>query len=144
MGDVEPFLKSFKSGELDKVLVFIYSFFIIGYLILFITYEERFLNLEFSTQIILSTGISFPITIFSSIFLAVIKNRSLNKDIGFIFQLEGELRFVSFIYSALFSIFYLVKHSIFSLGDNSFVALLIITFGLLLLLILNIIFSKKV
>jgi hypothetical protein len=74
MSDIKPFIKTFKSGDLDRVLIFIYSYFIVGYLILFTTYEKSFLNLEFSTQIIFSIGLSFPISLLSTMILATREN----------------------------------------------------------------------
>jgi hypothetical protein len=111
MDYIDTLIKSIKSPEFDKIMIFIYSNFIIGYLILFTTYEKSFLNLEFSTQIILSIGISFPISLFSAILWFNSFKRKKNEKVSVFYQLAHEYVCTIFIYSGLFSIFYLAKHS---------------------------------
>ena len=62
MLDIESFCDRFKFGDIDEIFITIYSYFIIGFLILFTTYEQKFLSLELHIQILLSIAISLPVT----------------------------------------------------------------------------------
>lgn len=107
MNYLESIFKGYKTGEFDKIFIFIYSNFVVGYLILFTTYEKSFLNLELTTQIILSVGISFPILLLSSAILA--RNKTRENGLGGQFQLSKESAIASIMYSLCFSFLYILK-----------------------------------
>jgi len=104
----ERLLKGFKSGETEKIFICIYSYFVVGYLILFTTYGQNFIVLQFSTQILLSIGISFPITTFSILLMS--RNRTdKDKTLGLFYQHQVELILTSMMFSTFFSLVYIIK-----------------------------------
>ena len=63
MLDIESFCDRFKFGDIEDIFITIYSYFIIGFLILFTIYEQNFLVLDFHVQFLLSIAISLPVTL---------------------------------------------------------------------------------
>ena len=109
------FLKGFKSGEVERIFGCVYAYFFIGYLILFAIYEQKFINLELSTQIFLSIAISFPITTMSTFYLTDVNinessNSNNSSNDGFFYKNMAAFYFVSCYYSTIFSLFYLGKN----------------------------------
>ena len=94
--------------QLNVFLYVFYAYFIIGYIILFIIYENNFINLELSTQIFLSIAISFPITTISITLLNTDGKRY--HATGLFYENTLEFVLVSFYYSTMFILFYIVKH----------------------------------
>ena len=125
MFDINSFFERLKSGDVDDIFVYIYSYFVVGYIILFTVYEQNFTNLELFTQVVLSIGISFPITTSSIILLNPSKTSDDKK--GFFHPSMGEMFFTSFSYSTFFSLFYIAKPLINFYGPFS--ALIIIAFN---------------
>ena len=104
-------------------------------LILFAVYEQNFIRLELFTQVLLSIGISFPITSFSTYILTM--NKTLDETKSNLYQIIGEIATTSFSYSAVFSIFYIAKHLI-NYDTNLYPVI-----ALLVIIILNLVFFLK-
>lgn len=131
MFDIDSLSKRFISGDLDRIFICIYSYFVVGYIILFTVFEQNFIGLELFTQVLLSIGISFPITTYSIFILN--RNKTLDETKGLFCQSIGEMGYVSFSYSTFFSIFYIAKH--FTNYDTNFdpvIALVIIILNFVL------------
>jgi hypothetical protein len=109
MLNIAPIFKEFEIGGIERIFVCFYSYFIIGYIILFSIYENSFVNLEFTTQIILAIAISFPITTIS---VSLLHKEKIKQDSseGFFYAYTTEFILVSYYYSILFILFYIVKH----------------------------------
>ena len=109
MVNIGPIFKEFQIGGIERIFVCFYSYFILGYIILFSIYENSFINLELATQIILAIAISFPITTISVSFLIKEKTH-IDAEKGFFYKQMIEFILVSYYYSILFVLFYVVKH----------------------------------
>ena len=109
MINIDPIFKEFEIGGIERFFVCFYSYFIIGYIILFSIYENSFVNLELSTQIILAIGISFPITTIS-VSLLIKEKIKQDSSKGFFYVQTLEFTLVSYYYSIMFALFYIVKH----------------------------------
>jgi hypothetical protein len=108
MWDINTVIKEFKFGGIERIFVCFYSYFIVGYLILFVIYENSFINLQLSTQIFLAIAISFPIT---SLPAALYVNKlDTRTDVGFFYMGTAYFYQASIYYTIIFSIFYLLKH----------------------------------
>jgi hypothetical protein len=166
MFDIESFCKRFKFGDIEDIFINIYSFFIIGYLILFSVYEKNFINLQLHTQILLSLAISLPVTSLTNIIglftIATEENilkafrKKYNKNNeeendkiedkikdeekeGFFYSTINISFLSSIFYSILFSLFYIVKHLKIIEYNSDFdpvIAVVIVVFTLLSLLLL--------
>ena len=110
INDLNNIIENFKSGDIERIFVVVYAYFIVGYLILFVIYENNFTNYELSTRVFLAIAISYPIITIPS---ATIINKRLNTcDNGFFYEATAEFSFASCYYSIMFSLFHLVKHLI--------------------------------
>ncbi|MCZ7356809.1 MAG: hypothetical protein O8C66_03990 [Candidatus Methanoperedens sp.] len=133
MNYIDSLSKSFEKGELDKIFYFLCGYFLVGYIILFVTYEQNFISLDLVTRILLSIGVSIPITTASIVFL---EKRVGNKDYtkGYLHQHAIEISSLSNTVIPSFMLFYILKKNTFNY-DNSispFIALGLITFQLLI------------
>ena len=114
MFNISDMVKEFKFGGIERIFICFYSYFIVGYFILFVIYENSFINLQFSTQIILAIAISFPTV---SIPVVVEFNKSNPKTEvdppkteGLFYMATGYYYATSIYYTVVFSLFYLLKH----------------------------------
>ena len=108
MLNIDPIFKEFKAGAIERIFICFYAYFIIGYIILFTIYENNFINLALSTQIFLAIAISFPSTTISIVLLPADENRDF--DAGLFYANTFNFILVSFYYSIMFILFYIVKH----------------------------------
>ncbi len=123
MTDIESLCKRFKFGDIEDIFVIIYSYFIIGYLVLFTTYEQNFINLQIYSQIILSVAISFPIMGITAILGLLYKsidkseestnkmNKGRKEKPGFFYETTVISFLASVYYTSIFSLIYILKHS---------------------------------
>lgn len=108
--DLNIVIEKFKLGDIERIFVAVYAYFIVGYLILFVIYENNFTNHDLSTQVFLAIAISYPIITIPS---AITINRRLKgqtPEKGFFYEATAEFSHASYYYSIMFSLFYLVKH----------------------------------
>lgn len=142
MIDVESLCDQFKLGGIDKIIISIYSYFLVGFFILFTTYEQRFLGLELHIQTFLAMGISFPISV---LFTGLLENFDATIDEesdgnGFFYQSAGASVIASIWYIGFFSLFYIIKHIEIINYNNEFdqiFALIIILSGFVFAYITN-------
>ena len=107
MLDINTIIKEFKLGGIERIFVCFYSYFIVGYLILFVIFKNSFINLDLSTQIFLSLAISFPII---SIPAALETNQLKNPDNdGFFYMGTSYFYEASIFYTAMFSGYYILR-----------------------------------
>ena len=113
MIDVKTFVEEFKFGGIERIFICFVSYFIIGYLILFTIYENRFINLDLSTQIFLAISTSFPIATISASLQSNEEDEELTKEDkrGFFYSLSYNFVTLSLFYTMAFSLFYIVKKS---------------------------------
>lgn len=137
MVDFESLFKGFKIGDLERIYICIYSYFIIGFIILFATFEHKFLELELHEQIFLMLGISFPIT---TLFMFISgKFKDGPEKYGIFYQGTGVSALGSIFYSIFFSLFYVFKNIIIDFDSkfNLLIALIIIILGFLFAFIIS-------
>ena len=134
MIDVKAIMEEFQLGGIERIFICFFSYFIVGYLILFTIYEDGFINLNLSTQIFLAISISFPITTISSFLLKEDEDYELTKEVdelteevdelaeevdelaeedrvSIFYDRRSEFFGTSIYYSIMFSLFYVVKKS---------------------------------
>ena len=113
MIDVKTFVEEFKFGGIERIFICFVSYFIIGYLILFTIYENRFINLDLSTQIFLAISTSFPIATISASLQSNEEDEELTKEDkrGFFYSLSYNFVTLSLFYTMAFPLFYIVKKS---------------------------------
>jgi len=105
--DLESLSVRFISGDIEKIFICIYSYFVVGYLILFTTYGQNFIGLELFTRILLSIGISMPIITIS--LLLMFSRKKTDPEKGMFHQYNPELSLASLVLSSFFSLFYVIK-----------------------------------
>ena len=137
MIDLESFIERFRLGELDHIFVIIYCYFINGYLILFTTYEQNFINLGIHNQILLSIAISYPLMVFVRVFVPLPKAIKKNEgNDGILFSAIPNYFIAAALFSCGFSLFYIIKHlEILSYDSkfNSIIAIIITSTSLIIL-----------
>lgn len=134
MSDVKAIMEEFQFGGIERIFICFFSYFIIGYLILFTIYENKFLNLNLHAQVLLAISISFPISTISAI---MISDDELTEDDDdelieddddelteddddelteddddeseFFYRMKVEFMLLSLYYSMMFSLFYIIK-----------------------------------
>lgn len=113
MIDVKTFVEEFKFGGIECIFICFVSYFIIGYLILFTIYENRFINLDLSTQIFLAISTSFPIATISAFLQSNEEDEESTKEDkrGFFYSFTSNFATLSLFYTMAFSLFYIVKKS---------------------------------
>ena len=134
MIDVESLCERFKFGDIDSIFISIYSYLLIGFFILFATYEQKFLSLDLHAQIFLMLGISYPI---SCIFAGLLDDfedgpKEESYGYGYFYRSAKASVMASIWYISFFSLFYIIKHmDVFSYNDNfdQIIALIIILSG---------------
>ena len=136
--DLTELINKFKLGDIDRIFVAFYSYFIVGFLILFVIFENNFLNLELSTQIFLAIAISFPIITIPSAVGINKRFKGQTSGKGFFYNGTVEFLHASYCYSILFSLFYIVKHLIINY-DNKYDTII----GILIIFIYYIIIEIK-
>ena len=109
MVNIGPIFKEFEIGGIERIFICFYSYFVVGYIILFSIYENSFINLELTTQIILAIAISFPITTISVSALVAEKIKP-DSATGFFYEYCKHFIIVSYYYSIIFILFYIVKN----------------------------------
>lgn len=114
MLDFESFCERFKFGDIEDIFIVTYSYLIIGYLILFVTYGQKFILLELHDKILLSIAISYPLTSLTTIFWKLpsknMENKKTEKE-G-LFSKNIVVIFVSSVaYSIGFSLFFISNHA---------------------------------
>jgi len=174
MFDIDTFCKRFKFGDIEDIFINIYSYFIIGYLILFSVYEKNFINLELHTQILLSLAISLPVTSVTVIvgysiktfvdkekILEIYRKKyNINKEGEEINKIEEKfnekenegflystiaISFISSIrYSIIFSLFYIVKHLKIIEYDSAFDPVIAVIIVVFTLLTMFLIWMTKI
>lgn len=111
VSDINHIIKEFELGKIERIFICFYSYFIIGYLILFTIYENSFLNLELHSQIFLSIAINFPITTISAVLLTnKTKDKNTTSGNGYFYEATHEFTIISYFYSIIFVLFYIFKH----------------------------------
>lgn len=109
--DINHLIKEFELGKIERIFICFYSYFIIGYLILFTIYENSFLNLELYSQVFLAIAINFPITTISAVLLTnKTKEKNTTSNNGYFYEATYEFTIISYFYSIMFILFYIVKH----------------------------------
>ena len=162
MLDIESFCDRFKLGDIEDIFIMIYSYFIIGFLILFTTYEQKFLALELHIQILLSIAISLPVTSITAIIGYIpkiiieiveenVEEENVEEDVeeenveeenvegdrkGLFYETVGISFVTSIFYSIAFSLFYMIKHLEVIKYDNKFDPVIAVTIIFLILSIL--------
>lgn len=134
MIDVESLCDRFKFGDIERIFVCFYSYFLIGFFILFSTYEQNFLDLEIHVQIFLMLGISFPISLLFILIRDDFEDKEGNKY-GVFYQSTGASALASIWYIGSFSLFYIIKHIEITNYNNKFdpiIAIVIILSGFII------------